>query len=171
MDFFNEHIVLRKKDGKDYIKIFGMVVAALLLFFVLLTFSGYLASFFLLFVAGIIYLLYFGISSLNIEYEYIVTNGDIDIDKIVAKRKRTRIVSLNARDFEYFAPMTENHANTYNNQSITKRLDVSSNTKNSRLYFGIYRKSNEKTCLIFEPTDKMLECFSRYVPKNAYYTT
>lgn len=34
---------------------------------------------------------------LNIEYEYLATNGDLDIDMIVGREKRKRLLSLNCR--------------------------------------------------------------------------
>ena len=41
----------------------------------------------------------------NIEYEYIVTNGELDVDKIMGRSKRKRLVTADARNFEVFAPM------------------------------------------------------------------
>ena len=35
----------------------------------------------------------------EVEYEYSVTNGELDIDKIIAKRKRKPLLSVNASDF------------------------------------------------------------------------
>lgn len=169
MDLFYEYIVRRKKSGKEYLMIAGMVLGALLILFLLLAFAGFLKSFFLLLVAGVIYFLYVGITSLNVEYEYIVTNGDLDIDKITARRKRVRLVSIHSRTFEYFAPLTDEHMAAYNSESITKRLDFTSNTQNGRAYFAIYYKNNDKICLTFEPTEKMVACFARYVPKRAFF--
>ncbi|MCK9479910.1 MAG: DUF6106 family protein [Firmicutes bacterium] len=170
MDFFNEYIVTQKKGAKEFLLIFAMIVGAILLILLLTAFAGYLQSFFLLLLAGVIYMLYIGISAQNIEYEYIVTNGELDIDKIAARRKRTRVISAHSRNFEYFAPLNQEHMAEFNNPNITKRFDFSSNTKSPRVYFVILNKDNEKTCFTFEPTDKMLDCFSRYVPRNVFYT-
>ena len=57
----------------------------------------------------------------------------------------------------------------YLSPEIVKRFDFSSNTGSDRVYFAIYNKNNERTCFTFEPTDKMLEGFSRYVPRNLFY--
>lgn len=169
MDLFNEYIIERKKSYKEYIKIVGMILGTLVLIFAAISFSRYLQSFFLLLVAGIIYLLYIGVTSMSVEFEYSVTNGDVDIDKIVARRKRTRIVSVHSRTFEYFAPLISENMNVYNDQSITKRIDATSNTGNDKVYFAIYYKNQDKICLTFEPTEKMLDDFSRNVSKRAFF--
>jgi hypothetical protein len=76
----------------------------------------------------IVGLIYFGIrvaTSRNVEYEYIVTNGDLDIDMIVAKRKRKRIFSANCKEFEIVAPVRSSSF-SQQVQSIKNRIDASS---------------------------------------------
>lgn len=169
MDLFNEYIITRKKGGREYLIIAGMIVGALVLIFTATLFAGYLQSFYLLLVAAVIYFLYIGITSMNVEFEYSVTNGDVDIDKIAARRKRTRVVSVHSRTFEYFAPLIDENMSVYNDQTITKRLDLTSNTNSDKVYFAIYYKNQDKTCITFEPTEKMLEDFSRHVPRRAFF--
>lgn len=169
MDAFNEYIVERKKGTKEYLTIAGMLVGTLVLLFLLVVFSGYLASFFLVLAAAVIYFLYIGITSMNVEFEYSVTNGELDIDKIVARRKRTRLVSVHSRTFEYFAPLTDEHKNAYNDSGITKRLDLTGNRGADRVYFAIYYKNNGRICLSFEPTEKMVDDFSRCVPRRVFF--
>ena len=40
----------------------------------------------------------------NVEFEYSVTNGDLDIDKVISKKRRKKFARLKLRDIEYFAP-------------------------------------------------------------------
>lgn len=170
MDLFNEFIVERKKGAKDLMVIAAMIAGVILLIFVLMLFAQYLASFLLLLIVAVFYFLYIGISSMNVEYEYSVTNGELDIDKIIARRKRSKVISVHSRSFEYFAPYTPEHKNTYEDSSITKRLDLTSNTGNERVYFAVYYKNNDKILFTFEPTQKMLDDFARYVPRRVFYT-
>lgn len=51
------------------------------------------------------YLVYYLISLRKIEYEYAFTNGELDIDKIIAQRKRKRVFSASCRDFEAFGKL------------------------------------------------------------------
>lgn len=43
---------------------------------------------------GSLYGGYILITNMSVEYEYIVTNGEMDIDKIIAKRRRKRLITV-----------------------------------------------------------------------------
>jgi hypothetical protein len=169
MDLFNEYIVERKKGAREYLLIAAMIFGALVLLLIAMSFARYLASFFLLIPAVVIYFLYIGITSLNVEFEYSVTNGELDADKIAARRKRYKMVSVHSRAFEYFAPLTEEHNGAFRDAGITKRLDLTSNRGTDKVYFAVYHKNNDKICLTFEPTEKMLDDFSRNVPRRVFF--
>lgn len=57
---------------------------------------------------------YFSKKQLYVEYEYIYTNGAVDIDKILDKNKRKRAVSFNVSDVELIAPMESDQINNSN---------------------------------------------------------
>lgn len=65
---------------------------------------------------------YYLISSRNLEYEYSITNGDITIDKIINRRNRKRIVSMDAHDIE---AMGKYNPTEHSAKSYTTRLTVS----------------------------------------------
>ena len=164
MDIFNEWIVKRKRSGVDYLLIVGMILGGL----ILMTFTGFLGSFSLFAIVAIGYLVYIGIQSTNIEYEYSVTNGELDIDKIIARRRRKRAISVHSRSFEYFAPLITEHQSMYNSDGITKKIDAFSTLQSDEIYFAIYHKNNDKIRITFEPTEKMIEDFSRFVPRSVF---
>jgi len=170
MDFFNEFIVRKNKDAKDFLIIAGAILGSLVLLFLLTLFGGYLQSFLLLFIVAVFYGLYYVISSLNIEFEYIVTNGELDIDKIISRRRRKRLVSVNSKDFEYFAPVNANHKKMMDASDINKKIMAASCLNAPNAYFALYHKNNEKFCLIIEPTEKMIKEFSLRMPRSMFYT-
>lgn len=47
---------------------------------------------------------YYLITAMNVEYEYTVTNGEMDVDMIVAKRRRSRLITFHASNVEAFGP-------------------------------------------------------------------
>lgn len=169
MDFFNEFIVRKQKTAADYAKTAAVIMGGLLLIFVMMMFMRYLGSFFLLLVAGVIYGMYYLISSSSVEYEYIVTNGELDIDKIIARRRRKRIASVNSKDFEYFAPYREQYSRMYSSEDINKKINAAGSLKSERTFFALYHKNNEKICLIFEPTEKMISEFALKVPRSVFF--
>ena len=115
MDVFMEKIVPKRKDLKDsliasLIVFFTVVVSLILIVFKIPLLSELGLNIFI--VAGLIYLAYRLITSRNVEFEYIVTNGDLDIDRITAKRKRKRIFSASCKEFDILARTSSNRTPT-----------------------------------------------------------
>jgi hypothetical protein len=127
----------------------------------------FLSSFLLLFIAGIGYLAYTLIKSRSIEYEYIVTNGDLDIDMIIAQRKRKRIFTGSCQDFEMIAKLTSGQYD-YNTQSIKKRILAVSSMESPDVYFIKSVKDGQKTLVFFEPHAKMIESFKKFIPRKVF---
>jgi hypothetical protein len=166
MDTFIEKLVTRKKTAVDYI-IIALVVALILvaLFFFLATNIRIGMGIDLLLVVGMIYLGFRIITSKNVEYEYIVTNGDLDIDMIVAKRKRKRIFSANCKEFEIVAPV-KSSSFSQQVQSIKNRIDASSSPDAPGAYFATLVHNNSRTVVIFEPDERILKNFRTYIPRK-----
>lgn len=169
MDVFLEYIVYRKKGAKEVLKIIGILLAM----FVLLTVCSVLvftpiSSIAFLLVAGVIYGAYYLITAQNVEYEYIVTNGEIDVDRIVNRRKRKRIITVHSRTFEIVAPVGSPEHRGEENSNVTQVIDASSGEDNGKAYFALFSKDGQKYKLIFEPTEKMLEVFKTFVPRNIF---
>ncbi|MEE1043164.1 MAG: DUF6106 family protein [Clostridia bacterium] len=172
MDFFNEWIVKKKKNIQDIMSIIIIFFTALLFLYLVLVQLGAGKVVFLIPVeiALIAYVAYYLWSSLNVEFEYSVTNGDLDIDKIVAKKRRKKLVRIKLKDIEYFAPLDDNHINVAEDPSVDKVIDASSDIDSPKVYFAIYFNNSEKVCLLFEPTDKMIENFADYIPRSLNHT-
>ena len=104
MDVFVEHMVKRRPTGKDIFLMSLYALLAVIVFVFGVFFTGPLLGPFSFVGAFIgvaaLFGAYYLISNMNIEYEYIVTNGEIDVDKIMAKRRRKRLLTANARTFE-----------------------------------------------------------------------
>ena len=107
---------------------------------------------------------------MNVEYEYCVTNGDLDIDKVIGKKRRKKFARVKLRDVEYFAPFEDEYITVAEKSGAKKILNAASSFDAPRLYFILYYSNSEKVCLLFEPTDEMIENFSHYVPRSLNYT-
>lgn len=102
-DIFVEQIVPIKNNAKKVtIKMALWTVASLLSvgLIVLAIFKTVLAFVFLLLAAAILFGAHYLCGQLNVEYEYIITNGEIDIDRIVNKSKRHRMATFNCASVE-----------------------------------------------------------------------
>ena len=104
---------------------------------------------------------------MNIEYEYILTNGELDVDKIIGRRSRKRLInSANCRNFDILTPVTAKSLHHYKNNRY-KSMDVSSSPDAANLWFAVFNgKKGAKIALIFEPNEKMLEQIKKFVPRS-----
>lgn len=166
MDIFLEKLITRKKTFIDALIIVGIVLLALLLIVIVLSLRS-IGSFAPIIVVAIGYVAYLLIRSRNIEYEYIVTNGDLDIDVIVAQRKRKRIFSGNCKDFEVLAKMTSGQYD-HNAQNIKKRINATTSMNSTDIYFITTTVDGEKTIVFFEPHGKMVESFKKFIPRKVF---
>ncbi len=171
MDYFNENLVQRKKTGKDIILIIAAILLgiALSVFLLPFIFTQFIGQLVLLAIAGVWYGVYVIITRRRVEFEYIVTNNEMDVDKIVAKRKRSRLFTLNTKEIEVMAPLNDpDFQREQQNVNIAERLDISSGNPEARRYFAVFMKDTKRTFIIFEPTRKMLGIFKRYSPQNVH---
>mgnify|MGYP003295503694 CR=1 FL=1 len=103
MDIFIEEMVLKKKTAGNHIVSLALMFAGLLVVMALLFFLPLLpqlAPFILLLIAGGVLFIRFVMTSGHIEYEYALVNDELDVDKILGRRKRKKIISISVKDPE-----------------------------------------------------------------------
>lgn len=166
MDMFIEKIVKRRKSMTVMIGTSLIVSAAFVVSFFLIL---YLQDLSLILVVGVIYLAYFLISNRNIEFEYAVTNGDLDIDKIVNQKKRKRVFSSNCKEFEIVARVNSDKY-TKEIKECKKVLDFTSHAKEKAndAWFIFMRKESAPTVIIFEPNSQMIDNFFTFNPRKVF---
>ncbi|TYQ15082.1 UNVERIFIED_CONTAM: hypothetical protein Cloal_1489 [Acetivibrio alkalicellulosi] len=164
MDIFVERIVAKKKDFLDYFFIFAVFFSALFLFsIVLYLFSISSISMMLLLIIS--YLVYFVISLRKIEYEYAVTNGELDIDKIINQKKRKRMFSASCREFSVFSKLDlEKHKNEIS--EIPQKIKAVSSMNSQNVYFFTANYKGKKSVVFFEPDERMLNALKPYISKK-----
>lgn len=161
MDTFFEQIVSLKKSGTKILLLIALWLLAFLLCAFLILFP-LLGSFTLLVCAGII----FGVFKLNglfnIEYEYIITNGIMDIDKIINKSSRKRILSFDLSKVSRLEKYNPNLTANINSKDVIIACDK--DDKNA--YFMVAEEENGKaTYLVFSPDDKIRSATVKFIPK------
>ena len=164
MDMFIEKIVRRRKSGLDMLIIALIALITLVASFLL---TIYIPQFSLLLIAGIIYIAYIFISRRNVEYEYAVTNGDLDIDIIINQKKRKRMLSANCKEFEVVARV---NSPQYTNEIKTCKniKDFSSHNKEAEVWFISMRKEGQHTVILFEPLAQMIDNFAIFIPRKVF---
>lgn len=166
MDTFIEKIVRRQKKTSDHLITAGLVFAGLILFLVVSNIQ-FLASFSLFIFAGIVYGIYYVSTTRNIEYEFILTNDELDIDKIVSRRKRKRIFSASCKNFDVLARVSSDKY-TQEIKNMKKRIEAVSSINSPDVFFATLNYKGEKTVILFEPDERMLKLFKTYIPKKFF---
>lgn len=164
MDSFLEKIVVRKKTAMDYLIMTGAMLGGIVLFFVL-QLLPFIGPFIVIVIAGVAYLIYQVVIARNIEFEYIITNGDLDIDKIIARRRRKRVFSANCKDFEIIAKLKGGY-NDRRISSVNKRIEAISSIDSENVYLITLVYKGERTAVLFEPDERMLNAFKLYIPRK-----
>ncbi len=153
MDRFSEQIIVRTADKKSFV-LKCLIAAGLLLVLAALSLLLYasqfsLAPFCLAAGAGALWLAVWLAKGLNVEYEYIVTNDDFDVDKIMGQRKRKRLISIDLKAIDEFAPYVDN---TELRSDVTVLAD--DGTGYDMWYLFADTESNGKIAIIFNPDER-----------------
>lgn len=167
MDAFIEYMVKRKKGKKESALIVIIILSCFaitwFLTLPLLAYSFKLPQFlstlaFALFIA-VFYFAFRIIKNQNIEYEYAFTNGELDIDKIMARRKRKKLLTVSTRSFEILARAGSSSYNDFYKNLPT--IDASSGIIENA-YFAVYSKEGAKKCLLFDPPKRMIDAMKPF---------
>ena len=82
-DVFVEYMVKKKTGSKDVLMSLGVSILGAILIFVSIFLTPVSPMIPFLVICGVIYGVYYVISSRSLEFEYSITNGDIAVDKII----------------------------------------------------------------------------------------
>jgi hypothetical protein len=174
MDTFIEQLVVKKFDASDKIKIALLTIAlvlAVILIFLLINLSIFQAFAFMgiLFEFGVCYGYWYLITSFRVEFEYALTNGELDVDKIISKRKRKRLITVKIREVEIMARVTSNNKNEFFNQSFKTVLDASSSPLSPNAFFiSVHNNKLGHTKLIFEPDQRIIDICKSVAPRKVF---
>lgn len=168
MDIFIEQLVKKKKGAKEAVMVIASIIGGLILIFLSLQLVviPFLGTFVLLIVAAIVFGIYLLVTSVNLEYEYIMTNGEMDVDKIINVRKRKRMVSVNAREIEMLAPASDHAFHGIMMNKEIKKIYACDSADSKDLYFILFKNGDNKTALLFNPNEKVLNSFKQFNPRN-----
>ncbi len=169
MDIFTEYIIEKKKKALDYAIMATIIAGAVVLTYV-----------FVLLMAGIPMLRGIGVLLLaaawwgalklvktrNVEYEYILTNNELDIDKIIGKNGRKRLCTINFSEIEQCANITDSRfLNVYNSTDGKIVKNYAGDIDGDRVYFVDYSKNGERRRVIFQPNEKILNGIRKANPR------
>lgn len=157
-DFYTEQLVKKQATMKDvFIKAFLVALAIVSVFVVLMFPVAIIVP--VVVITAVVFL----IRRLNVEYEYLYVNGDLDIDKIMNKAKRKRVFSANISSMELLAPEGADALNQFRNAKV---LDFSSGMADAKRYIFVVAENGQVTKMIFEPNEEIVEGIFLMAPRK-----
>ena len=157
-DFYTEQLIKRQTTGKD-----RLLKMLLILVTVLSVFIVFIFPFGIILPVILIALDVFLFQRMDVEYEYLFVNGDLDIDKIMHKARRKRVCSVNVNDLEVLAPASSGEARQYQR---VKTQDYTSASGNGKEYVLVVKEKGVLTKILFEPNDAIIEGFFLLAPRK-----
>lgn len=160
MDIFIEKLIRKKRTTKDYLIVATVIYLALGANFIAIM-VPLLRGITLLF-SGIC--IYFVIRRTYIEYEYSLTNNELDIDIIVGKKNRRRLFTASCKDFEMFGRIDHDKYNEV--KTIEKKIMAITSKDSKNVYFVVLQFEGARTLLLFEPDERMVEHITNCIPRK-----
>ncbi len=166
MDNFAEQLVKKNETSSDKTRrvvmlIVGVLFTASLALLSLLQSGSPVVSFLgLLLAAAAGYGTYYFVQNTYVEYEYTFTNGELDVDKIIAKKKRHEMLSTNIRQFTDFGKYDDGMDET-DDMTVIMATD---NVAEHEYYADFNDETVGKARLVFVPDDRMLENIRKFLP-------
>lgn len=158
---FKEYMVRRNLDIKNVLITLVAYIAAVVIGLIVFPYLAPLGGVALLVAVGLVYLAYHFTSRLKKEFEYILTDDNLDVDVIMNKSRRKRLLSFTVAQLEMIASVKDAQHNNVLGGNFDKKIDATSRRKDADVYFAIVEKGG-RTLLTFEPPKEMLEMMQKY---------
>ena len=168
MDNFSEQLVKKNETSAEKSRRIMLLVLGILLTIALAILSFLqldrpaMAFMGMLLAVAAGYGTYFIVQGTYVEYEYTFTNGELDIAKIIAKKKRTELLSTDVRRFTAFGKYKDDMEET---DDMTVVI-ASDNIASHEYYADFQHEEYGITRLIFVPDEKTLSNIRRALPQK-----
>lgn len=169
MDNLVEQLVKRKKGVRYYINMALILIVAILIpvtFVIIAEFTKrayfiYIAFFTALFC---IYGAWYFITSLSIEFEYAVLGSVFRVDKIIAKRRRKKVLKIDVKELDDVFKYSEKEMNS---RSFTKIYYVGYSDYDEENYVASFNSEAKGRCaIVFSPKEKLLSAIKPYLKRE-----
>ncbi|MBO5929559.1 MAG: hypothetical protein J6Q42_06050 [Clostridia bacterium] len=163
MDSFVEQLVVKKKSAGQIVAVAVISVIAVLLIAFSLLMIRVLGPITAILITAVFYGAWYLLTAQNIEYEYCITNNIIDIDCIVAQRRRKRIVSVKGNKIEAAGKYVPEQ---WAHRAIDRTVIAAPSKNDENLYYFTYHsKKSGHTLVVFQPDDRVKESFYQGLPR------
>lgn len=152
---------VKRKDDSKIMGLRALLVLGVAIGVILMLFGGFFGIIGIVLVVAMIYLF----PKLNVEYEYVFVDGQIDFDRIIGKAKRKTVLRIDLEQVEIVAPMGSHALDSFTYTQLLNK-DFSSGDKNVKPYIIIGSVEDKKYRITFEPSEKMLAMMKQKSPRK-----
>lgn len=165
MDVFMEQLIAVKPNKTTAMKKTGVIVLAVIIAIAGMMFGGGFIG--PIVVVAIIFGASYLVKGMNLEYEYILTNNELDIDKIMNKERRKRCFTIDLKEMDLMAHIDDGVRKPEFDRA-QKTIDVSSSEHGPNTYVILFTYKSELTRMIFEPKDELKQAIFRQAPSKVF---
>ncbi|MCR5583879.1 MAG: DUF6106 family protein [Lachnospiraceae bacterium] len=108
---------------------------------------------------------YFVFPRLNVEYEYVFCDGQLDFDKIMNGDRRKHIARIDMEQVVVCAPVKSQSLLGYDREGVRK-IDFSSRETNARIWGLVTTAGEQSTMYLFEPSEDMVRRMKQKGPRK-----
>ncbi|MBQ4362872.1 MAG: hypothetical protein II782_02590 [Oscillospiraceae bacterium] len=159
-DFYTEYLVAKIPTGGDKAKQILFLVGLTLICGFLFWFFGPILG--LMVTLAVMYGAYHLFTGFSKEYEYIITNGQLDIDRISGQRDRKRLVTVDLETCTAFGKLSD----APEEPDGTTIVLASANNGETDYYCDAKHKSAGNVRIIFTPNDKIIDGIGMFLPNT-----
>lgn len=166
MEQITECLVKKEPDKMDVLKKTGIVILAFVGAILAMMLAASIPIFNtmgIFFAAVVVYIAYKFAQTTDVEFEYCIVNGDIDIDRIFAKKRRKRFISVTADRIEKILPV---ESDELKNIGIKKIYFAAQSKSADTNYAVVYRGKTGMEKLIIVDDDKVILHFLTVMPRK-----
>ncbi len=109
---------------------------------------------------------FFVVPKLDVEYEYLYVNGELDVDAIYSKQKRKRIGSYDMVNLEVAAPEKSHALDAYRNKQGVKIKDYTSGEPEAKSYILVMNQEKGQEIVKVELDEEILNDIRRIAPRK-----
>ncbi len=171
MDHVAEQLLKKQESSTKKIL---FILAVVVLTLVTLLVALFVAPICIALTAGVIYLGAYFYKFLNVEYEYSMVNGTLDIDKILGQVKRVPLLSIDVGKFTAYGE--GDLPNQYENLTCYSALGLSMMSTNdgkddgARFYYAVFEHPEQGVCALeFCPNEPLRLALEPYLPRTIRY--
>ncbi len=166
MEGTTEQLIAKKRTNSDLMKRGIILCAGIVICVILIAISLSLPFYYMtiaaLLIVAVGYGTYYLIQNTNIEYEYIVFEGELEITKIIAQRKRVPLICIDAKQVTKFGLLRE----AEESEPEVSLVLAYDGDRETACFADAVHPEIGKVRVLFSPDERVVEAFRSHFPRN-----